>query len=159
LGNPMSKIYFSASICALALVLAAPAPAQTQPSRVGGLTCDTGPRAGFLVGSRQTIACVFRSDTGHQYNYTGKITRLGLNVGITGDGRLFWAVYAPTSHIGPGALQGNFVRVIRNASLGLGRRTNLLVGGSNRMISLQPLPVEGQVGINSALGIAGLTLR
>jgi hypothetical protein len=35
----------------------------------------------------------------------------------------------------------------------------VLVGGSNRTISLQPLSVEGQFGVNLALGVAGLSLR
>jgi hypothetical protein len=133
-----------------------------QPVRVGGLTCDTGPRVGLLVGSRQRMNCVFRSNTtGQQYRYRGRITRLaklGLDVGIARGGRLFWGVFAPTTHIGPGALRGTYVGAGGNASLGLGLGANVLVGGSHRTISLQPLSVEGQVGINLALGVAGLTL-
>jgi esterase/lipase superfamily enzyme len=156
----MSKSYLSVSMCALALVFAQPVFAQTQPVRVGGLTCDTGPRVGLLIGSKQRMNCVFRSNaTGQQYRYTGRITRLGLDVGITGGGRLFWGVFAPTSHIGPGALRGTYVGASGNASLGLGLGANVLVGGSNRTISLQPLSVEGQVGVNLALGVAGLTLQ
>jgi hypothetical protein len=45
-----------------------------------------------------------------------------------------------------------------NASLGLGLGANVLVGGSHRTISLQPLSVEGQFGVNLALGVAGLRL-
>jgi hypothetical protein len=105
------------------------------------------------------MRCVFRSNTGQTYHYTGTITRLGLDVGVTGGGRLFWGVFAPTSHIGPGALRGNFVGASGNASLGVGLGANVLVGGSHRTISLQPLSVEGQVGINLALGVAGLRLR
>jgi hypothetical protein len=46
-----------------------------------------------------------------------------------------------------------------DASLGLGVGANVLVGGSNRTISLQPLSIEGQVGVNLALGVARLVLR
>jgi hypothetical protein len=112
----------------------------------------------LLVGSRQRMNCVFRSNTGEQYRYRGRITRLGVDVGITRGGRLFWGVFAPTAHIGPGALRGTYVGAGGNASLGLGLGANVLVGGSNRTISLQPLSVEGQVGINLALGVAGLRL-
>jgi hypothetical protein len=155
----MSKNYLSMGIFALALVFAQPTFAQTQPTRVGGLTCDTGPRVGLLIGSRQRMNCVFRSNTGEQYHYSGRITRLGLDVGITGGGRLFWAVFAPTSHVGPGALRGTYVGAGGSASLGLGLGANVLVGGSHRTISLQPLSVEGQFGVNLALGVAGLTLH
>ena len=156
----MSKSRLSVGACVLMLAFTAPAFAQTQqPVRAGGLTCDTGPRVGLLIGSKQRMACVFRSNTGQEYRYTGRITRLGLDVGVTGGGRLFWGVFAPTSHIGPGALRGRYVGVSGNASLGVGLGANVLVGGSHRTISLQPLSVEGQLGINLALGVAGLTLQ
>jgi hypothetical protein len=41
----------------------------------------------------------------------------------------------------------------------MGAGGKLLVGGSHRTISLQPFAVQGQVGVNLALGVAGLTLR
>ena len=154
----MSKTHWSIAAC-MFLALTGTASAQSSSTRVGGLTCETGARLGLLVGSRQRMQCVFRSNTGQTYHYTGTITRLGLDVGVTGGGRLFWGVFAPTSHIGPGALRGNFVGASGNASLGLGLGANVLVGGSHRTISLQPLSVEGQVGINLALGVAGLRLR
>jgi hypothetical protein len=154
----MLKNHLSLAVCTFALVFATPALAQNQPVRAGGLTCDTGPRVGLLLGSKQRMNCVFRSTTGQQYNYRGRITRLGLDVGVTRGGRLFWGVFAPTSHIGPGALRGTFVGASGNASLGLGLGANVLVGGSHRTISLQPLSVEGQFGVNLALGVAGLRL-
>ena len=126
----MRKNHLSFWICALALVFALPALAQTQPVRVGGLTCDTGPRVGLLIGSRQRMNCVFRSNTtGQEYHYRGRITRLGVDVGIARGGRLFWGVFAPTTHIGPGALRGTYVGAGGNASLGLGLGANVLVGG------------------------------
>ena len=36
---------------------------------------------------------------------------------------------------------------------------NVLVGGSDNHISLQPLSIQGMTGLNAAAGIAGLTLR
>ncbi len=36
---------------------------------------------------------------------------------------------------------------------------NVLVGGSNRTVALQPLSVSGQVGLNLALGIGDLSLQ
>jgi hypothetical protein len=46
-----------------------------------------------------------------------------------------------------------------NAAVGLGLGANVLIGGSRRSITLQPLSVEGQIGLNLALGVANLTLR
>jgi hypothetical protein len=49
--------------------------------------------------------------------------------------------------------------VLKFVSLGLGAGAKVLIGGSHRSIALQPLSVSGQVGVNLALGVAGLTLR
>jgi hypothetical protein len=46
-----------------------------------------------------------------------------------------------------------------NASLGLGAGCKLLVGGSHKTISLQPLALQAQMGVNLALGVADLALR
>jgi hypothetical protein len=89
----------------------------------------------------------------------GRMSRIGRNIRVTTGGRLFWGVFAPTSHVGFGTLRGTYVGASGNASFGYGLGANLLVGGSNRTISLQPLSVEGQVGVNLALGVARLTLR
>ena len=155
----MSKICRLAVLCASMVALTGPAFAQAQPIRVGGLTCDAAPRVGLVVGSRQNLRCVFRSNAGGQHRYAGTISRIGPDVGITSGGRLFWGVFAPTSHVGYGALRGTYVGVGANASFGIGLGANVLVSGSHRTISLQPLSVEGQLGINLAMGIARLTLR
>jgi hypothetical protein len=156
----MLKIYGLATACVTMVAFAASAFAQAQPIRVGGLTCIAAPRIGLVLGSRQNLRCVFRSNaTGGHYNYAGTISRIGVDVGVTGGGRLLWGVFAPTSHVGYGVLRGTYVGASGNASFGIGLGANVLVGGSNRTISLQPLSVEGQVGVNLALGVARLTLR
>jgi Protein of unknown function (DUF992) len=156
----MPRIHFTGLLAALAIAFTMPAFAQTQPVRVGGLTCNTGPRVGLVLGSRQDMACVFRSSaTGGRYNYRGTIRRIGVDLGITRGGTLVWAVFAPTSHVGRGTLRGNYVGASGNAALGVGLGANVLIGGSRRTISLQPLSVEGQIGISLAMTVASLTLR
>ena len=155
----MSKIHASSLLFALAIVFAMPAFAQAQPVRVGGLTCDSSPRVGLVLGSRQDLRCVFRSSaTGAQYTYRGKIRRIGLDLGVTRGGTLFWAVFARNSHIGRATLRGNYVGASGNVALGVGLGANVLIGGSRRTISLQPLSVEGQIGINLAVAVASLSL-
>ena len=68
-------------------------------------------------------------------------------------------MFAPTSALPHGALRGNYVGASGDASLGVGAGGKLLVGGSHRTISLQPLTLQGQVSVNLALGVAGLALR
>ena len=160
-GAAMSSIRVSAIVCAFLVVLVVSATAQTRPPfRVGGLTCNTGPRVGLVLGSRQDMRCVFvASATGQQYVYTGTIRRLGVDLGVTRGGTLFWAVFARNSQIGRATLRGSYVGASGNVALGLGLGAKVLIGGSRRTITLQPLSVEGQIGINLALGVATLALR
>jgi len=157
----MSSIRMSAIVCAFLAVLVVSATAQTRPPfRVGGLTCNTGPRVGLVLGSRQDMRCVFVvSSTGRQYIYTGTIRRLGVDLGVTRGGTLFWAVFARNSQIGQGTLRGSYVGASGNVAVGLGLGAQVLIGGSRRTITLQPLSVEGQIGLNLALGVANLRLR
>lgn len=144
---------------AIATALAAPASAQ-QSTKVGVLTCKTSASIGLIVGSHQKIRCNFAPDGGGpQENYAGYINRVGLDLGVRGGGVMVWGVVAPTNGVPHGALTGNYVGANADVSLGLGAGAKVLVGGSHRAITLQPVSVTGQVGVNLALGVAGLTLR
>jgi hypothetical protein len=156
----MSTVRVSAIAAALLIGLVASTPAQAQRIRVGGLTCTSGPSIGLIVGSRQNLRCTFRSvSTGRRYIYSGTMSRVGLDIGITGASRLFWGVFAPTTHVGHGTLRGSYVGASGDIALGFGLGANVLIGGSRRTVALQPLSIEGQAGINLALGVARLTLR
>lgn len=148
-------------LAAAGLVLLSVTPAAAQSgTKVGLLSCNMSPTIGLIVGSHQRIHCRFTPDAGGAAEgYSGSITRIGLDVGFRAGGRMAWAVFAPTSGLHHGALRGNYVGASADASLGLGAGAKVLVGGSHRTISLQPLAVQGQVGVNLALGVAGLRLR
>ena len=79
-------------------------------------------------------------------------------MGIPAGGVMTWLVLAQTSAVPHGALTGKFVGASGDASLGVGVGANVLVGGTKKAVSLQPLSVTGQVGANLALGVAGMTL-
>lgn len=145
----------------LALTAALPVPSFGQNStKVGVLTCRTSASIGLIVGSRQRLRCRFTPDGGGRAeNYVGAITRVGLDLGVTAGGVMVWGVFAPTQGLPHGALAGTYGGASGDISLGLGVGANALVGGSRRSVALQPLSVEGQVGVNLALGVAGLTLR
>ncbi|MGL5137733.1 MAG: DUF992 domain-containing protein, partial [Beijerinckiaceae bacterium] len=57
-----------------------------------------------------------------------------------------------------GALAGDYVGAAAEATAGVGLGVNALVGGSDRAYSLQPISVEGQLGLNLAAGVAQMTL-
>jgi hypothetical protein len=146
---------------ALAAAMAMPSLAQQQGqySRSGVLSCRMAPTIGLIVGSRQTMTCQFKSDTGQLENYSGVMTRVGLDLGITAGGGMAWAVMTSAAVPARGALGGTYVGASGDISLGVGAGANVLIGGSNKSVALQPVSIEGQVGVNLALGIANLELR
>ena len=135
-----------------------PALAQGSTVRQGMLSCRTAPSIGLLVGSTQRLACQFRSNTGWTQDYVGRMNRIGLDIGVTAGGAMAWAVLGSSSALQPGALTGRFVGASGEISVGVGAGANILVGGTAQSVSLQPLSLEGQIGLNLALGVAGLTL-
>lgn len=150
----------SAYLGGAALVLAVSSAAVAEERvQVGVLECRGGASVGFIVGSVTNLACVLRADSRPPDYYVAQIRKVGLDLGITEQSSLAWAVFAPTSQMGPGDLSGNYGGVQGSAALGVGLGGNALVGGSSNSFALQPLSVQGQVGISVAAGVADLTLR
>src|SRR4029077_17193647 len=126
--------------------------AVAQTTKVGLLTCYTSERIGLLIGSTQKLRCTLTPAYGPQPEHDlGTINRIGPDTGATAGGIMSWAVLAPTDGWLRGALAGDYVGASGNVAIVVGGGANVLVGGSNRSIALQPLSVEGQVGINLAL--------
>lgn len=155
------KFKLAAAVVALPLMLtAAPAGAQTGGHvRAGVLTCEVKGGPGFVFGSSKDLRCRFESAGGKAERYVGTINKFGVDIGFTGDAVLTWAVLAPTTKVTAGALAGTYVGASAEASAGIGAGANLLVGGSMKTISLQPLSVQGQTGLNAALAVASLVLK
>ena len=140
------------------MLAAIPAEAQTHSIRQGVLTCRTSASIGLVIGSRQRLRCQFRSDRGWTRELLRRRSPLQLDLGVTAGGVMVWAVLANTANIPMGALAGEFVGASGDVSVGVGAGANLLVGGTRRSVSLQPLSLEGQVGVDLALGVARMTL-
>jgi uncharacterized protein DUF992 len=146
------------ALITMASVLPSSAQAQ-QRSKVGSLSCRLAPSIGLIIGSSQRMTCRFTPDGRFpSETYVGVMNRIGLDIGITAGGALGWAVFASTSGPARGALAGRYVGASGEIGVGVGVGANALFGGSGNTISLQPLSVEGSVGLNLALGVAGLTL-
>ncbi len=143
---------------ALAAFLACPASAQPARIQVGTLNCSLSSSVGMVVGSQRNVSCIFRSDNFPDENYTGRITRIGLDLGVTSGGVIIWGVFANTNRYA-GMLAGRYVGATAEMSIAVGLGANVLVGGSNSSVALQPLSVQGQLGFNIAAGASELTLR
>src|SRR6516165_5091063 len=140
----------AASLAAGALALESPAQAQGGGVKAGTLTCNVAGGFGFIFGSSKAVNCTFAPVSGVPQNYVGSIDKFGVDIGFTRGGVLIWTVLGATTSPAPGALAGSFGGVTAGA--------NVLVGGSNKTISLQPLSIEGNTGLNVAAGVAALTL-
>jgi len=152
---------FRKAIAAAALLLAFAAlePAAAQRVRTGVLSCDVSAGIGFIIGSQRSLICQFSPDGGQPEIYTGTISRFGLDIGATAGGQMVWAVFAEYAGPTPGVLAGDYVGATGEATVAVGLGANVLIGGSNRQVALQPLSVGGQVGLNLAVGVADLRLR
>jgi hypothetical protein len=140
-----------------AQVNAQPAPAY---SPAGALNCTMSPSVGLIVAGTQTLNCLFTPNVGMPEVYEGRITTVGIDIGVTGGGTLGWAVLMSSPAPFPGGmLAGNYGGASADASVIVGGGANVLIGGSNRSVALQPLSVQGQVGVNLSAGLTGLELR
>ena len=130
-----------------------------QRVQVGILECRGGSSIGFVVGSVTNLGCVLRAEGLPEDRYVATIRKVGLDLGITQESALAWGVFAPVARLGPGDLAGNYAGAQGSAAIGIGAGGNVLVGGSNNSIALQPLSVQGQVGLSIAAGLESLELR
>ena len=146
-----------AALAFLASLGATEAQAQNR-TRAGVLTCNVSGGIGLIVGSQKSTVCTFNPRRGRNERYVGFIRRFGLDIGVTRRGILAWAVFSGGS-VAPGSLAGSYVGGAAEATVGAGLGANVLVGGSNRSIALQPVSVSGQTGLNFALGVGDLELR
>ncbi|MCF8475426.1 MAG: DUF992 domain-containing protein [Pseudolabrys sp.] len=158
MNKPLSA--FAALAVAAAVALPVPAIAQSpNRTKVGTLTCDISAGIGLIIASKKNLTCIFTpSQPGARELYNGSITKFGLDIGATSGGEMIWTVLAPSDRKF-GALAGKYGGASAEATVGAGVGANILVGGSQRTVALQPVSVQGQSGLNLAVGVAGLELH
>src|SRR4051812_22720107 len=154
-----SIVFAGAVASVVACSAGASAQQPLQRIQVGILECRGGASIGFIVGSVTNLGCVLRAEGLPEDRYVATVRKVGLDIGITQESALAWGVFAPVARLGPGDLSGDYVGAQGSASLGVGAGGNVLVGGSANSIALQPLSLQGQVGVNIAAGLESLELR
>ena len=140
-----------------------PAHAQqaTREAQVGLLNCTIEGGRGFIIGSTKILNCVFeRSDGKPNELYVGDIKKFGIDIGRTRVTKLSWAVFAPSKAVAEsGRLAGDYGGVTGEVTVGVGLGANILIGGFDKSVALQPFSLQVQRGLNIAAGIASLHLR
>jgi hypothetical protein len=154
-----SFILAGVAVTLLAAFAGAKAQQPMQRVQVGILECRGGASIGFVVGSVTNLGCVLRVDGMPEDRYVATIRKVGIDLGITQESALAWGVYAPVARLGPGDLSGDYAGAQGSAAIDVGAGGNVLVGGSANSIALQPLSVQGQVGVSVAAGLESLELR
>src|SRR5215469_4937005 len=154
------KLQAASGAAAVAALLALANPAAAAGVKVGVLTCHVSSGWGFIFGSSKDLHCNFSpSAPGFGERYIGAVSKFGVDIGYTSGGILVWDVIAPTSTMRRGSLAGAYAGVTGSATVGIGAGANVLIGGFNRSITLQPVSIEGNTGLNVAAGIGEITLH
>ena len=144
---------------AAAMLVAGQTGAHSQSGvNVGSLSCNVAGGVGFVFGSSKELSCLFTRTDGKAERYTGSIKKFGVDIGFTKEAQIVWLVLAP-GNIASGALGGSYGGATASATVGAGVGANVLLGGSNRQITLQPVSVEGSIGLNVAAGIGAVDLN
>jgi hypothetical protein len=138
------------------------AASSDQAQEVGRLECIIHGGVGMIVGSSKKLNCTYTPSDPNipKEDYVGHVNKFGLDVGVTGKSVMQWLVLAPTkSGYGPGALAGNYAGASAEATAVVGAGANVLVGGSDRTFTLQPVSVQAQTGVNVAAGVTSFHLE
>lgn len=138
------------------------AQAQDGGVELGVLDCAIGGGTGFIFGSSKDLSCTFTpaNTTFAPEAYFGVVNKYGLDIGTTEKTEMRWVVLSPLENIyAPGALAGDYVGASAEVTAAVGAGANLLVGGSRRAFTLQPLSVQTQTGVNLAIGVSRFQLR
>jgi hypothetical protein len=152
------KLRIISSLATMLLVSAAGAAEAKSGVNIGALSCTVEGGVGLILGSSKDASCVFEKSGGGRERYRGNISKLGIDIGITDKSYIRWLVFAP-GKVGKGALSGSYGGASAEATVGLGLGANVLIGGLKRSIALQPISVQGQTGLNVAVGISRLKLK
>ena len=126
---------------------------------MGTLTCSLSASIGLVVGSQRNVSCLFRGTSGEPDEpYTGTMTRVGLDVGLTTGSVIFGRcsrTRTATKGCSPAPIPGRR----QKCPLPLVSAPTSSSAGSNRTLALQPLSVQGQIGLDIAAGVGSLDLH
>ncbi len=126
--------------------------------KAGFLSCNVASGWGIIFGSSRDLDCTYSPTSGEPERYKGEINKFGADIGYVHSAVILWAVLAPSTTIGKGALAGHYAGATAGATVGLGVGANVLVGGMHSSISLQPVSIEAGNGLNVAAGVATMNL-
>ncbi len=153
---------------ALSMAAANVVIAQEDPAKggfkIGVLTCQSDPstQKNLIVSSSVKVDCELKYNNGKADHYTGESgVAAGVDLNWKRTDVLKYAVLSASQDATPGAggLAGKFMGGKGSVTLGYGAGAGVLVGGSDKNLTLQPLALEGSKGLGVAAGVSFLTLQ
>ncbi|MDQ6969834.1 MAG: DUF992 domain-containing protein [Mariprofundus sp.] len=159
-----SKLMIIGMACIASALTAMPGYAgnSTAGTKIGILTCHSIPDSGvnLIIHSTVDISCTFDSTDGSGVEqYVGETgIAFGINASYEVEKNFLFTVFAADTAAGSHKLAGKYGGVGASASVGVGVGAQVLVGGSNESVSLQPV-LEGNTGVGVSAGITYLYLQ
>ncbi len=139
----MESISVRIKLFLIGLLISASLPSAAQARfEAGLLTCEVEAGVALIMSSPRDLHCVFHKSDGLNEAYGGTLQSIGAEIGVSGRGVIAWTVIAETRELPPGVLAGEFGGVEAGGAAVVGGRGQVLVGGSRRTITLQPVSVE-----------------
>jgi hypothetical protein len=124
----------------------------------GTLSCTVGATVALVVTSQRPMECRYAPRRGPAQRYLGVVRTFGVDIGAIGRSTMQWRVFGPYARAPLGALNGRYTGLAAGAAISLGGSGNLLIGGPDRSVTLQPLTVQARRGINLAAGVTAFDL-
>lgn len=158
----LAKTLLAAAALSAAVAQPAFAEEKTAPEgkvEAGVLRCDIAGGVGLIIGSSKGVKCTFEGTGGKTETYTGRIAKLGIDVGVTGEQKMVWRVFGPKGGDAASSMGGKYVGVSAGAAAGVAVGANALIGGSDKNFVLQPLSLQTGTGVNVAVGVASMRLE
>lgn len=153
--NSRYALLAAAALAAISLPTLAAAQSDA-PS--GRLSCNVGAGIGLIVTSQRPMDCRFTPRRGPVQRYTGVIRNFGLDLGTIRATSMTWRVYGTYPRAPHDVLAGSYGGATAGASIVRGASGNLLVGGQDNRVTLQPLSLQGSRGVNVAVGVQAFEL-
>jgi Protein of unknown function (DUF992) len=161
----IALVAFAAFALTLSAVPSARAAEESEGTvKIGYLSCNVASGWGVIFGSSRKLECTYTSAVSGQpevEHYKGSISKFGADIGYLQSGVILWTVFAPAHAVThkTGLLAGHYAGGTASATVGIGAAAHALIGGMDSSISLQPVSVEGNTGLNVAAGVAMMNLE
>ncbi len=146
-------------LAAAAVLTAAPAFADLGVE-FGVLTCKLKDVHNDIVYTSEKFACEYKPKSGDAQTYEGEIKSIGVDLSVTKDLTLVWAVMATGEGTkAPELLAGAYFGGTAAAEVGVGAGAGVMLGGGDKSIALNPVSVSGAIGAGAALDISEFDLK